>query len=313
MSLVIIGAAALGGRAIYTSVTGFIAAKEQKIDDKIIAVEKQMASIDEAVAKITGENTRVALSLKEIQNRQEVRTKSQSELLTEAVGKVAPAVVSIAISKDVPQLEVVYQNPFGNDPFFKDFNIQVPVYRQKGVARQKVGGGSGFLITSNGYILTNKHVVADENASYSVLLANGTQKDARVVYKDPTNDMAIAKIEGVGFKTVTLGDSRTVKLGESVIAIGNALGEYNNSVSVGIISGLNRSLQAQDGAGNAETLSGVFQTDAAINPGNSGGPLVNMRGEAIGINVATVLGSSNVSFSLPINSIKSTLKKELGI
>lgn len=309
-----IGVAAYGGHTIYRVAIDLLLAEEKKFDDKIALIQKQIATINEAVTKISGENSKVAISLKEIQNRQDVREKSQSELLTEAVAKVAPAVVSIVISKDVPQLEVVYQNPFGNDPFFKDFNIQVPVYRQKGVKNQKVGGGSGFLITTNGYILTNRHVVEDSAATFTALLSNGSQKPAKVIYTDKDKDIAIIKIEGTGYKTVSLGNSDAVKLGESVIAIGNALGEYNNSVSVGIISGLNRSLSVQDRTtGITENLTGVMQTDAAINPGNSGGPLVNMRGEAVGINVATILGSSNVSFSIPLNSVRGVLKKELGI
>ncbi|MBI2476435.1 MAG: trypsin-like peptidase domain-containing protein [Candidatus Taylorbacteria bacterium] len=314
ISLVIIGAAALGGRALYTAATGFIAAEEKKFDDKILVLQKQIAAISEAVQKITGENIKTALSLKEIQNRQNVRAKTQDELLTDAVGKVTPAVVSVVISKDVPELEVVYQNPFGDDPFFKNFNIQVPVYRQKGVKNQKVGGGSGFLITADGHILTNRHVVLDTAATYSVLLADGKQKPAKVIYKDADKDIAIIKIDGAGYKTVALGDSDKVLLGESVIAIGNALGEYSNSVSVGIISGLNRELDVTDpNTGKPEKLSGIFQTDTAINLGNSGGPLINMQGQAIGINVATVLGSQNVSFSIPLNSVKSILKRELDI
>src|SRR3989338_9348245 len=313
ISLIIIGGAFWAGRTAYISVTEFVADEERKFYSKILVLQKQIAALGDEVMKITGENIRTALSLKEIQNRQDIKTKSQSELLTEAVAKVSQAVVSISISKDVPQLEVVYQNPFGNDPFFKDFNIQVPVYRQKGTVNKKVGGGSGFIITSNGYILTNRHVVLDTTATYSVLLSDGSQKAAKVIYKDVEKDIAIIKIDGTDYKTVALGNSDNVKLGETVVAIGNALGEYSNSVSVGIISGLNRSLQAQDSTGKVETLTGVLQTDAAINPGNSGGPLVNMQGQAIGINVATVMGSSNISFSIPINSVISTLKKELGI
>ena len=307
------GRPAGGARAVYTSITDFVASEERKFDEKIIVLQKQIAAVSEAVDKISGENVKTALSLQEIQNRQDIKTKSQSELLTEAVAKVSPAVVSIAISKDVPQLEVVYQNPFGDDPFFRDFNIQVPVYRQKGTINKKVGGGSGFIITSNGYILTNRHVVLDTAATYSVLLSDGSQKAAKVVYKDAEKDIAIIKIDGTGYKTIALGNSDALKLGETVVAIGNALGEYSNSVSVGIISGLNRSLEARDATGKLETLTGVLQTDAAINPGNSGGPLINMQGQAIGINVATVVGSSNISFSIPINSVKSVLKRELGI
>jgi serine protease Do len=182
------------------------------------------------------------------------------------------------------------------------------------VTNRKVGAGTGFIVTSDGYIVTNRHVVSDTAAAYSVLLSNGTQKPAKVAYKDNDKDIALIKIEGSGYKTVSLGNSEKIKLGETVVAIGNALGEYNNSVSVGIVSGLNRSVEATDQTtGKTEKLSGVIQTDAAINPGNSGGPLANMQGDVIGINVATVAGSSNVSFSIPINSVRSVLRSILGI
>ena len=256
------------------------------------------------VKKVSSDNAELA-------RRQAIKEKSQGELLTEAVARVTPAVVSIVISKDVPKLEVRYVNPFGDDPFFKDFNIQVPVYRQVGTEKQKVGAGSGFLVRANGYIVTNKHVVADTGATYTVLLADGTQKTATVLYRDQTHDLAVVKIEGSGLSTVPLGDSTTLKLGQSVFAVGNALGEYNNSVSVGIISGLNRSIQAQSQSG-VETLSGVIQTDAAINQGNSGGPLVDLNGNAIGVNVAMVQGSQNIGFSIPISQVRAALSK-LGI
>jgi len=253
------------------------------------------------VKKVSSDNAELA-------RRQAIKEKSQGELLTEAVARVTPAVVSIVISKDVPKLEVRYVNPFGDDPFFKDFNIQVPVYRQVGTEKQKVGAGSGFLVRANGYIVTNKHVVADTGATYTVLLADGTQKTATVLYRDQTHDLAVVKIEGSGLSTVPLGDSTTLKLGQSVFAVGNALGEYNNSVSVGIISGLNRSIQAQSQSG-VETLSGVIQTDAAINQGNSGGPLVDLNGNAIGVNVAMVQGSQNIGFSIPISQVRAALSK----
>jgi serine protease Do len=246
--------------------------------------------------------------LQELANRQVVHEKSQDQLLTEAVAKVSPAVVSIVISKDVPQMEVAYQNPFGDDPFFKDFGIQVPVYRQKGTVKQKIGGGTGFLISKNGYILTNRHVVSDDGAEYTVLLVDGSQKPAKVVYKDQHNDIAIVKIEGQNFKTAVLGNSDSLKLGQTVVAIGNALGEYNNSVSIGIISGLNRTISAGQSGRQSEILKNIIQTDAAINPGNSGGPLFGLNGEVIGVNVATVQGSNNISFSIPINQVKEIVK-----
>lgn len=289
-------------------------AKKQSLDTdkKIALLQKQISVLSEKLNKATGQNAASAVSLQELTNRQAVHEKSQDQLLTEAVAKVSPAVVSIVISKDVPQMEVAYQNPFGDDPFFKDFGIQVPVYRQKGTVRQKVGGGTGFLITQNGYILTNRHVVADDAAEYTVLLTDGSQKSAKVIYKDQQNDIAIVKIEGKNFKTTVLGNSDSLKLGQTVVAIGNALGEYNNSVSIGIISGLNRTITAGQSGQQSETLKNVIQTDAAINPGNSGGPLFGLDGEIIGVNVATVQGSSNISFSIPINQVKEVVKTVVG-
>ncbi len=191
--------------------------------------------------------------------------------------------------------------------------MQVPVYTQKGTEHKKVGAGTGFIVSADGFILTNKHVVADDSADYTVLLSNGKQKPAKVIFKDPSNDLAVVKIEGSGYPAVTLGDSNSLKLGQAVFAVGNALGEYSNSVSVGVISGLNRTVQASDSSNNSvETLNGIIQTDAAINPGNSGGPLSNLNGEVLGVNVATSQGASNISFSIPINQVKQTIKFVLG-
>jgi len=219
------------------------------------------------------------------------------------VAEITPSVVSIVITKDVPKLEIVYVNPFGNDPFFDDIDMRVPRYIQKGTEEKRVGAGTGFLISENGYIATNKHVVADREAKYTVLLSDGAQKSAEVIYIDSKIDLAIVKVEGIKYPHITFGNSDSLKLGQAVFAVGNALGEYNNSVSTGIISGLDRDIQAS-GNGGTENLEGVIQTDAAINPGNSGGPLVTLYGEVIGINVATVFGSINISFSIPANAIK---------
>lgn len=292
---------------------GASAAEKKEFDTKIGVLETQIAELQSELKKVTGENSAVALSVKEIAQRQDAIGKTGSALITSAVAKATPSVVSIVISKDVPQLQVVYENPFGTDPFFQNLGFQIPVYRQKGVAKEKVGAGSGFLITKDGYILTNRHVVDDANATYTVLLADGRELPAKVIYKDPGNDIAIVKIDGTGYTPVSFGDSGLLELGQTVIAIGNALGEYNNSVSVGIVSGLNRTIEASDNAGGTEKLSGVIQTDAAINPGNSGGPLVDTTGGVIGINVATVVGSNNVSFSIPINTVKSIVRAALGI
>lgn len=265
-----------------------IDALEKQIED----IQKQKPQIVSAPAKPAP----VALPLPE------------PDRLTAVVAKSAPAVVSIVVSKDVPQLEVVYQNPFGNDPFFQDFDIRVPVYRQRGTTKKKVGAGTGFLISRDGYIVTNRHVVSDESAEYMVLLSTGGQKKAKVVYVDPNLDVALLNIDGSEYPTVPLDDSSNVKLGGSVIAIGNALGEYNNSVSRGIISGLDRTVKAAGSDGSVEELKGVIQTDAAINPGNSGGPLLTLEGKVIGVNVATVLGSNNISFAIPINRVRDIVR-----
>ena len=169
--------------------------------------------------------------------------------------------------------------------------------------------GTGFIVSKDGYIITNKHVVDGATKIY-VVLDNGTIcKDVKLVGTDPLNDVAYLKVDGVDDLTpVTLGDSKTINVGEQVIAIGNALGQYQNTVTSGIISGTGRSLTATDSSyQNAETLTDMIQTDAAINSGNSGGPLVNAAGQVIGINTAVSTGN-NIGFAIPISSVKGMLK-----
>ena len=156
--------------------------------------------------------------------------------------------------------------------------------------------------------MTNKHVIADSKAEYTIFDSVGEKHEAEILARDPINDVAIIKISGNNYQPVKLGNSKSLQLGQTVIAIGNALGEYNNTVSMGIISGLNRTIQATTSNGSIETLSDVIQTDAAINPGNSGGPLLDLNGNVIGINVATVQGSSNISFSIPESTFRSIIK-----
>ncbi len=270
------------------------------------ALQQRVASLEQQVGDLAGRKPEII--------KQEIIKKetSSEDLLTAAVAKVAPAVVSIVISKDVPRLEVMYENPFGNDPFFKDFGFKIPRYRQKGTELKQVGAGTGFLISKNGYLVTNRHVVGDASATYTVLLSDGSQKPAQVVYRDEKMDIALAKIEGDKFTYVALGDSSALKLGTSVFAIGNALGEYSNSVSRGIISGLNRTIEAS-GSFGVEHLEGMLQTDAAINPGNSGGPLVDFQGKVVGVNVATVRGSENISFAIPVDMVKEIVDKFLSL
>lgn len=239
---------------------------------------------------------------------------SQESLVVDTVKQVKPAVVSIIISKDVPKYVSVPgtggDNPFGgifgNDPFFNQF-FNAPQLQQNGTEKKEVGGGSGFLVSSNGLIVTNKHVVQDKTADYTVFTNDGKKHTATVIARDPVLDVAVIKIEGAGYPYLSFGNSDTLDVGQSVIAIGNALGEFKNTVSVGVVSGLSRQVTAGDSSGSSEVLSNVIQTDAAINPGNSGGPLLDLNGRVIGVNVAVAQGSQNIGFALPSNSISSVV------
>ena len=171
--------------------------------------------------------------------------------------------------------------------------------------------GTGIIVSKDGYILTNKHVISGAN-QIQVIASDGTTYDGvSIVGTDPLNDVAYLKIKGVDNLTpAELGDSSTVRVGQSVVAIGNALGQYQNTVTSGIISGLGRPVDAvSDSTSSAvETLTDLLQTDAAINPGNSGGPLLNMAGQVIGLNTAIAQDAQGIGFSIPINATKGTLK-----
>ena len=226
---------------------------------------------------------------------------------TGAIAKVNPSVVSIVVSKQAEEYQVSYQDPFGNGLF------RIQTFQPTGrIVNQTVGSGSGLLITADGYLITNNHLIIDPKYTYTITLTTGATQIAQVVHQDAAQDIAILKIEGVSYPMATLGDSNNLQLGQTVIAIGNALGQFSNTVSVGIVSGLNRTIQANNNQGGVETLQNIIQTDAAINPGNSGGPLLDLNGNVVGINVATVQGSSNISFALPINPVKNIIRSVLG-
>ncbi len=242
---------------------------------------------------------------------------SNENSVTSVVKKSNPAVVSIIISKDVPVMEQYYDqqpsDPFGD--FFGPFNLQIPQYRQNGTQKQEVGGGSGFFVSDDGMIITNKHVVDQTDAQYTVFTNDGKKFDAEVIARDPVNDLAVLKVKGSGFPYLTFGNSDSIQVGQTAIAIGNALGEFRNTVSVGVISGLSRSITAGDTSGKSELLEGIIQTDAAINPGNSGGPLLDLSGDVVGVNVAIAQGSQSVGFAIPskiaqgvVESVKKTGK-----
>ncbi len=229
-----------------------------------------------------------------------------------AVKKASPSVVSIVISKDLPVIENCPYDPFENlPPEFRGFFIQGPQFSQpceKGTKYQEVGGGSGFIISENGLILTNKHVVSDTSADYTVLTNSGKKYPAKVLARDPVQDLAVLKIDAEHLPVVQLGDSDALELGQTAIAIGNSLGEFRNTVSVGVISGLQRTITASGNTIGSETIQGVIQTDAAINPGNSGGPLLNLQGEVIGINTAIASGAQNIGFAIPVNQAKRDIR-----
>ncbi len=223
-----------------------------------------------------------------------------------AVEKASPAVVSIIITKDVPILEQYYDDN-SNSPlnqFFGNFQFRVPQLRQNGTEEQEIGGGSGFLISKDGLVMTNKHVVSETDASYTVFTSDGEKHEAKVLAQDPVNDVAVLKIEGDNYSFLQFADSDQLKVGQTVIAIGNALSEFDNTVSVGVVSGLSRSIVASSNYGSTEKLDQVIQTDAAINQGNSGGPLLNLNGDVVGVNVAVAVDSENIGFALPSNLVK---------
>jgi len=170
-----------------------------------------------------------------------------------------------------------------------------------------VGGGSGFFVLSDGLVVTNRHVVDDVDARYSIVTNDGESYDAEVLVRDTQLDIAVLRVRdipGDAYTSLTFGDSNSLRPGETVIAIGNALTEFRNSVSVGVVSGLSRSITAGDRYGRStEQLEGVIQTDAAINPGNSGGPLLNTDGQVIGVNVAVAGGAENIGFAIPSNMV----------
>lgn len=244
------------------------------------------------------------LSASPLQNivKKEVVELSEESAVVDVVNKVSPAVVSISVQKDISQSNQI-------DPFFQGwpwfYYEQQPENTEPDW--QKVGGGTGFIISSDGYILTNKHVVSDADAKYFVVLNDGQEYEAQIIGTDLFNDIGVLKIEAKDLPVVDLGDSDELVIGQKVVAIGNALAEFSNTVTVGVVSGIGRSIVASDRQGSSEKLEDVIQTDAAINPGNSGGPLLNLAGQVVGINTAVSEQGQSIGFAIPINSAKSVI------
>lgn len=226
----------------------------------------------------------------------------EESVVTKAVEQATPSVVTVSISKTT----LVGSNPFGNFGFFDDFFNFAPQTPQK---EQKIEQdiGTGFIISPDGLIVTNKHVVGDTQAKYKVVIGKDEVVEVKDVYRDPVNDLAILRVDKKGLVPINLGDSDKLKVGQTVIAIGTALGEFRSTVTKGVISGLGRGITAGSPFEGSEKLDNVVQTDAAINPGNSGGPLLNSSGEVIGVNVAVSQNGQNIGFALPINIVKDSI------
>lgn len=217
----------------------------------------------------------------------------EQEATVRAIKKVSPSVVNINVSTKTSK------------------SIEINGVATTSMMEINAGSGTGFIISADGLIITNKHVVDTDpgaDVSFRVTLSNGKRQYAMLIGKDPLNDLALLKIFDKNLPYVELGDSDKLPLGSSVIAIGNALGMYQNSVTKGIISGLNRDVVAYDSAGKAESLTNVLQTDAQINLGNSGGPLVDLNGKVIGVNVAMDASGQSIGFAIPINDVKPVIR-----
>lgn len=220
---------------------------------------------------------------------EETRTILKEEnAVISVVENTSPSVVAIGVSRRVV-------NPF--DPFALPKKEDATI-------------GTGFVVSDKGIIVTNKHVVSDTNTKYTVVTKDNQKYDVKRIYRDSIFDLALVQIDlpGSELKALEMGDSSKLKVGQTVIAIGNALGKYTNTVTTGVVSGLGRKVVAGDPfEGSIESLDNLIQTDAAINPGNSGGPLLNSSGQVIGVNVAVSEEAQNIGFAIPINSVKATV------
>ena len=230
------------------------------------------------------------------------------------IKKVMPSVVSVVISKHLADLEKeIPKEMYPYLPMGPDGKKRtIPDSMVDGRGMVEVGGGSGCIVGANGLVLTNKHVISEPKAEYTVILNDGRKFSAEILSRDPVNDVGILKIAAEKLPCLKLGNSTELELGQTVIAIGNALGMFRNTVSLGIVSGLSRAITAQaDPSAPPQEMRGLIQTDAAINPGNSGGPLVDSDGRVIGVNAAIISGAQSIGFAIPINAAKRDLSDVL--
>ena len=230
---------------------------------------------------------------------EKVRVVTEESVVIDVVDKVSPSVVTVGITQTKKIGDILEFNPF--DPFS-------PFQRRPGKSQKlEQDIGSGFIV-DGGLVVTNKHVVEVPDATYRVISKDDKTYEVKKIYRDPSNDLAILKIDANGLPAVEMGDSDKIKVGQMAIAIGTALGEFRHTVTTGVISGVGRGIEAGSPfEASAERLDNVIQTDAAINPGNSGGPLLNSSGQVVGVNTAVSAQGQNIGFALPINVVKEAL------
>jgi serine protease Do len=236
---------------------------------------------------------------------EKIKVVSEESVTIDIVKKQGPSVVTIA--EEIPPTG---RNRGNFDPFYFFYpQFEVP---EGSDPTEPVGIGSGFILTGDGMIVTNKHVVSDPQGKYHVITSDDKKYTVNKIYRDPQNDVAIIQIDpgqnaGQKLTPIALGDSSKLQVGQYVVAIGTALGEFRNTVTTGVISGLGRGVTTGSPYEESERLDDVIQTDAAINPGNSGGPLLNSSGQVIGVNTAISESGQNIGFAIPINVIKDSL------
>ena len=257
--------------------------------------------IDQYIAPLVPENI-LPRSLERSNRDNSILEKTilnEESTIIDVVDASSPSVVTVGIKKS--------ERVFRRDPFESFFNPFGFGGGGGSIEEREIEQdiGTGFVV-SDGLIVTNKHVVSDGDAEYQVFSTDGAEYEVEDIYRDPTLDMAILNVSGLDLEPLPLGDSDQLRVGQMAIAIGTALGEFRNTVTTGVVSGIGRSIMA-GGVGFSESLDNVIQTDAALNPGNSGGPLLNSLGQVIGVSVATSIGAENISFAIPINLVRDSI------
>ena len=294
---IILVALIIGGSLFYSgsSVISWCSAKYKTYTENLVNKKKEFGFKNFSLKDL--------LKTKPQKDIHSIKVVSEQSQIIDVVKKASPAVVSIVASAEVPTFETYYHNPFGGF-----FNFNIPQQRQNGTEEIQIGAGTGFIVSADGYIITNGHVVSNKDAKYVVYLNNeddrGEKIEATVIARDPNTDLAILKIERSSLPYLEFSNSDELQVGQTAVTIGYALGEFDNTVSRGVVSGLSRSITAGGGVGTpAERLKNLIQTDAAINPGNSGGPMLDIEGNVIGVNVA-MASAENIGFAIPGNEAK---------